>query len=122
MAENPFKSLNEPEDPSLPSRNVTSINEPPDGDNVEPLIDTLEPASCVIGDADFTLYVHGDNFFPSSVISFAGHDEPTTLNEDGTLSTEVRPSLWLEPVVADVVVRNGSLESPAAEFAFTGTK
>jgi hypothetical protein len=122
MAKNPFKSPNEPEDPALPSRAVTSMNEPPPppaGDSVEPLIDTLEPASCAIGDPDFTLYVHGDNFFPGSIINFAGHDEPTTLNDDGTLSTGVKPSLWQAPATVECVVRNGALKSAPVTFEFT---
>ena len=122
MAKVPGKSINEPDTPAVPKETVESINEPsppPSGDNARPLIDTLEPASCAIGDPDFTLYVHGDNFFPGSVIHFADHDEPTTLNDDGTLSTGVKPSLWQVPVTVEVTIRNGSLVSPAATFEFT---
>jgi hypothetical protein len=36
---------------------------------------------------DFDLHVTGENFTTASIIYFAGHDEPTTLNEDGTVST-----------------------------------
>jgi hypothetical protein len=122
MVTNPFKSINEPEDVSLPQRNVESINEPPPppdvDDDVRPMLDYLEPGSCVIGDADFTLFVHGTNFFPGSVIHFAGHDEPSTLNVDGTLSTGVKPSLWASPVVVEVKVRNGSLTSVPLPFEF----
>jgi len=123
MVTNPFKSINEPEDVSLPQRNVESINEPPPpppdvDDDVRPMLDYLEPGSCMIGDADFTLFVHGTNFFPGSVIHFAGHDEPSTLNVDGTLSTGVKPSLWASPVVVEVKVRNGSLTSVPLPFEF----
>jgi hypothetical protein len=124
MPTNPFKSLNEPEDVSLPQRNVESINEPtpppspPDVDDVRPVLDFLEPGSCMIGDADFTLFVHGTNFFSSSVIHFAGHDEPSMLNVDGTLSTGVKPSLWASPVVVEVKVRNGALTSAPLPFEF----
>ena len=124
MPTNPFKSLNEPEDVSLPQRNVESINEPtpppspPDVDDVRPVLDFLEPGSCMIGDADFTLFVHGTNFFPGSIIHFAGHDEPSTFNVDGTLSTGVKPSLWASPVVVEVKVRNGSLTSTPLPFEF----
>jgi hypothetical protein len=72
----------------------------------------------MIGDADFTLFVHGTNFFPGSIIHFAGHDEPSTLNVDGTLSTGVKPSLWASPVVVEVKVRNGSLTSTPLPFEF----
>jgi hypothetical protein len=52
------------------------------------------------------------------VIFFAGHDEPTTLNEDGTLSTGVKPSLWGAPVVVTCYVRNGTLASNGLIFTF----
>ena len=53
---------------------------------VTPTISALEPDTCAIGDPDFDLHVTGENFTTASIIYFAGHDEPTTLNEDGTVS------------------------------------
>ena len=53
-----------------------------------------------------------------NVIHFAGHDEPSTLNVDGTLSTGVKPALWASPVVVEVKVRNGSLTSVPLPFEF----
>jgi hypothetical protein len=72
----------------------------------------------MIGDPDFTLYVHGTNFFADSVLHFAGHDEPTTLNEDGTLSTGIKPSLWGEPVTVKVMIKNGPKVSAPVDFEF----
>lgn len=105
-----------------------SINEPP-GSNTPPADESytepvptlagMTPQTCMIGDPDFTLFISGENFHGSTVINFAGHDEPTTLNEDGTLSTGVKPSLWLEPAVVPVLVRNGGMASDPVEFAFT---
>lgn len=103
-------SINEPQTVSLPL--------PADVTVPVPSITSLEPADCVIGDPDFTLYVSGENFFADSVIHFADHDEPTTLNEDGTLSTGVKPSLWTEPVTVQVLVKNGPEISAPIDFTF----
>jgi hypothetical protein len=113
--------------PPAPFPFSASINEPqtvslPVPENIEvpkPVITALAPDECVIGDDDFTLYISGDNFFADSVISFAGHDEPTTLNEDGTLSTGVKPSLWADPVVVPVLVKNGPEISEPVDFTFS---
>src|SRR5262252_9473966 len=105
---NTFKSINEPDD--IAHRTIhPSINEPPEVSDLKPpVIDAIEPPSCAVGDPDFTLVVHGSGFYPKvSVIHFAGHDEPTTFNEDGTLSTGVKPSLWTDPVTVQCSVRNG---------------
>jgi hypothetical protein len=100
-----------------------SINEPPPADAVAeavtPVITALTPDSCVIGDADFTLYVSGEKFGESSEIMFAEQPEPTTLNADGTLSTGVKPSLWSAAAVVKVVVCNGALVSEPMDFTFT---
>jgi hypothetical protein len=109
--------------PNLPRSG--SINEPP-GSNVHsrelpaPVLTSLDPAGCAIGAADFTLEVHGEHFFPGSVIFFAGHDEPTTFDEEaGTVSTGVKPSLWGSPVKVQCQVRNGDKLSNALEFTFS---
>jgi len=103
-------SINEPQTVSLPLPQGTEVP--------KPSISGLEPAECVIGDADCTLYVSGDNFFADSVIHFAGHDEPTTFT-DGVLSTGVKPSLWADPVTVEVIVKNGPESSAPASFEFT---
>ena len=108
----PFSaSLNEPQTVSLPL---------PEGVQVpEPVIESLSPASCMVGDPDFPLIVYGDNFFADSVINFAGHDEPTTFDPDAkTLSTGVKPSLWAEPVIVDVIIKNGPVSSGPVAFEF----
>jgi hypothetical protein len=114
-----IKSINEPETVGHGSLRPASPNEPPVApDMPTPVITSLEPNSCVIGQPDFTLYVHGTGFFAGSVIHFAGHDEPTTLNEDGTLSTGVKPSLWLNPAVVQCAIRNGEVVSAPVDFTF----
>jgi hypothetical protein len=106
---------------SMPS----SINEPnmPAFEEVagaaQPTITALEPATCAIGDPDFDLHITGENFTTASIIYFAGHDEPTTLNEDGTVSTGVNMAMWHGPDTVNVYVRNGTLHSNALEFTFT---
>jgi len=104
-------SINEPQTISTPI--------PPDIEVPVPVIESLNPASCMIGDPDFPLIVSGDNFFGDSVINFAGHDEPTTFDPDAkTLSTGVKPSLWAEPVVVQVIIKNGPAVSGPIDFEF----
>ena len=83
-----------------------------------PVITAITPDTCVMGDPDFTLYVSGTGFHATSVIFFDGYDEPTTLNEDGTLSIGVKPSLWYSPVTVQCQVRNGEVLSDAVDFSF----
>jgi hypothetical protein len=86
---------------------------------VTPTISALEPDTCAIGDPDFDLHITGENFTTASIIYFAGHDEPTTLNEDGTVSTGINMDVWHGPDTVNVYVRNGTLHSNALEFTFT---
>ena len=103
-------SINEPQTVSLPV--------PPDVEVPVPSITSIEPTDCMLGDPDFTLYVSGENFFADSVIHFADHDEPTTLEADGTLSTGIKPSLWMDPVTVQVQIKNGPAISDPADFEF----
>lgn len=96
---------------------MPSINEPPQLQH-KPVITALMPAFCEIGGDDFTLFISGENFSDKSVIFFAGHDEPTTLNDDGTLSTGVKPSLWDVPTTVGCRVHNGAQPSNALNFEF----
>ena len=84
-----------------------------------PVIESLEPEEIAIGGEDFTFYVQGQNFTDESVMSFAGHDEPTTLEADGRVSTIVKPSLWGGPDTVKVSVRNGNMTSNEMDFTFT---
>jgi hypothetical protein len=103
-------SINEPQTVSLPL--------PQDVVVPKPVITGYDPYDCMIGDPDFTFYVTGENFFADSVIHFAGHDEPTTLEEDGRLSTGVKPSLWAEPATVQVQIKNGPEMSDPVQFEF----
>jgi hypothetical protein len=117
-----LKSINEPDGPGRTTMiHPMSINEPmeiPSQEDLTPVITALDPVACDIGDTDFTLFVSGEKFTAESVIFFAGHDEPTTLEEDGTLSTGVKPSLWEAAVVVECQVRNGELYSEPVQFSF----
>jgi hypothetical protein len=118
-----IKSINEPDGPGRTTMlTPMSINEPlviPQGGMPTPVIDSLSPATAVCGDADFTLYVTGSEFYNFSVIYFAGQDEPTTLNADGTLSTVVRSVLWPNPDTVQVQISNGAQLSNEMPFEFT---
>jgi len=107
----PFSaSINEPQTISLPV--------PENVDVPVPAITGIDPAGCAIGDPDFTLDITGENFFADSVINFAGHDEPTTFDGTDTLSTGVKPSLWADPVVVQVMIKNGPAVSEPVDFTF----
>ena len=84
-----------------------------------PVIESIEPEEVAIGSDDIFFYVQGQNFTDESVMSFAGHDEPTTLEDDGRLSTIVKPSLWANPDTVKVSIRNGNMTSNEVDFAFT---
>ena len=103
-------SINEPQAVSLPLPQGTKVP--------VPSISSLNPTETTIGAEDFTLYVSGENIFRDSVINFAGQDEPSTLNEDGTLSTIVKPSLWADPVTVPVLIKNGPESSDPMDFEF----
>lgn len=115
-----IESINDPGSGHTWSLTPESINEKPDYAEMydPPVIESLNPDSCTIGGEDFTLFITGTGFYPGSVINFAEHDEPTTLNEDGTLSTGIKPSLWAEPVEVLVYIRNGPVYSNFVPFTF----
>jgi len=84
-----------------------------------PVVSGIEPSTAAIGDPSFDIKISGTGFLPDSVIVFAGQDEPTALNEDGTLSTGVNMSFWHGPDAVPVQVRNGNLVSEPVDFTFT---
>ena len=114
-----IKSINEPDGPGRTTMiTPQSINEPtniPEGVGM-PIVDALSQDSVTIGDDSFVLYVSGASFYDGSVIVFAGHDEPTTLEDDGTLSTGINMDVWLGPDTVKVGVRNITLHSNELDF------
>jgi IPT/TIG domain len=113
-----LRSVNEPQTTRTTMLTPQSINEPLALPELEPTIAAIEPTEATIGDASFTLYVAGTNFFPGSVIMFAGNPEPTTLENDGTLSTGVDMSVWHGPDTLPVLVMNGDKASNEVSFTF----
>jgi hypothetical protein len=105
-------SINEP-----PGSNVMDRT-PPEGAGAAPVVSAIEPASCAIGDPDFTVYLAGTGFTENSVIVFAGNDEPSTLEGDGTLSTGVNMAMWHGPDTVQVGARNGDKLSNLVDFTF----
>jgi len=104
-------SINEPQTVSLPL---------PEGIVVpKPVITGYDPYECTLGDPDFPLVITGENFFADSVITFAGHDEPTTFDAEAkTLSTGINMAVWLGPDTVQVTVKNGPEVSDPVEFTF----
>lgn len=83
----------------------------------EPLVVTgCDPSEAVCGGEDFTLHVLGNGFTPSDIILFNGGEEPTTYLSEGELTTIVKPSLVLAPVVVAVSVVGAET---SADFTFT---
>jgi len=120
-----IKSINEPLGLGRTTMVLpASINEPPSMGELppdaipEPIIASLVPYGAVLGDPSFTMYIFGSNLFAQSVIVFAGQDEPTTLNADGTLSTGINMDVWHGPDTVQVSVRNGSKMSNELPFTF----
>jgi hypothetical protein len=114
-------SINEPEGVREKTLTPQSPNEPaalPDWATEAPVVTSLEPTECTLGDADFTIAVSGTGFYEQSTIVFAGQDEPTTLESDGTLTTGVNMAVWQGPDTVQVGVRNGPIESNTLPFTF----
>jgi hypothetical protein len=85
-----------------------------------PALTALDPATAEIGAPSFTLHVRGTGFLPGAVITFAGHDEPTTLVSGSEVTTGVDMALWLGPDAVPVAVRNADAQV-TAPLAFTFT-
>jgi hypothetical protein len=98
--------------------NPNKGNQVPPPPDEPPEITSLEPDNATIGSPSFTLYIHGTGFTPGSVIVFAGHDEPTTVDPDGVVSTGINMPLWTGPDKVDVYVRNGAARSNLMLFTF----
>lgn len=83
-------------------------------------VTALVPDTIAIGAPSTTLQVQGTGFTADSVISFAGHDEPTTLVSATEVTTGIDMSVWLGPDSVPVTVRNGT-GAPTAPLMFTFT-
>ena len=85
-----------------------------------PVITSLDPNTAECGSPDdITMSVVGTGFTPNSVIVFNGHDEPTTYEGPTTISTGVKPSLFVVPATCPVHVRDAAGNSAPMDFTFT---
>ena len=84
-----------------------------------PAIASLSPDTVALGAADFDVHVLGSGFGLDSVIVFNGHDEPTTITDDGDVSTGVNMAVWQAPASVPVQVRSGGNLSNEKMFTFT---
>jgi hypothetical protein len=115
-----ISSINQPQGVRVHTLTPVSPNEPvklPEWASEPPVVESVEPTECTLGDPDFTVYLTGTGFYEESVIVFAGQDEPTTL-EDGKLSTGVNMAMWHGPDTVKVSVRNGPIPSNEVDFTF----
>jgi hypothetical protein len=97
---------------------ASPVNGPVDGP--PPTVTALVPDTVALGSPSLTLHVQGTGFTPDTVITFAGHDEPTTLVSPTEVTTGIDMALWLGPDTVPVTVRNG--DGPAsAPLSFTFT-
>lgn len=85
---------------------------------LRPKLYSLDPASAEVGGDDFVLSLVGNYFTPDSVIVFNGGDEPTTKENDGLLTTIVRPSTASGPITVPILVRTGEFETDPLNFSF----
>jgi len=83
-----------------------------------PVIPELDPDECTIGEETFDIFVHGTGFTEDSVIVFAGQEEPTDLEDDGSLSTGINMDVWNGPDTVKVSVKNGDKTSNGMDFTF----
>ena len=93
---------------------------PLDGPAAPPTLTALAPDTAVVGAPSFDLHVTGTGFTAQSVITFAGHDEPTTVVSDTEVTTGVDMALWLAADAVEVTVTNadGQVSAPLP-FTFT---
>lgn len=86
---------------------------------VPPVLNSLEPSTAECGSADFTLVFAGSGFTPNSVIVFNNFDEPTVFVSENSVTTIVKPSLFVVAAEVDSYIRNGDVESEHKLFTFT---
>jgi predicted flap endonuclease-1-like 5' DNA nuclease len=79
----------------------------------------LSPDTAEIGGADVTLTAIGTGFKEGDVIIFNGGEEPTTIVDDTSLTTLVKPSTATVAGAVPVLVRRGTDDTAALDFTFT---
>jgi hypothetical protein len=89
-----------------------------------PVLSVLIPNSAEAGSPEeIVLSCSGSGFTRGTIIVFGDHDEPTDFvkNPEGeiTITTIVKPKLFVNPDIVPVKVRTGSLVSDPLDFTFT---
>jgi len=97
------------------------VGDSPSAPDTPPYISSLTPSTAALGSPDFDLVVAGSDFNDSSIINFAGQDEPTTLVSPNSVKTGVRMEFWQGPDDIPVYVKNGDAQSNTVIFTFTST-
>jgi hypothetical protein len=103
--------------------NVVAVREEgAEGGGTAPVLSALNPATAVLGSANFTLSCIGEGFTPDAVIAFNGLDEPTTVVSETEVTTGVDMSVWAAPATVPVTVRTAAGESAPLTFEFTAVR
>lgn len=84
-----------------------------------PSIISLTPSTAECGSLDVEMIIEGAGFTPSSVITFNGLDEPIVFYSPTSISTVVKPSLFIVPAICMVAVRDAAGTSNELPFDFT---
>lgn len=92
------------------------------GDNPQPQLTSLDPATALMGSGSFTLTVNGANFVPSSVVRWGGQDRPTTFVGNSQLTAAIPADDLVNAGAVNVTVFNpapGGGTSGALTFTIT---
>lgn len=74
-----------------------------------PVILSLDPASAVVGDDPVTVTIHGENFTPSTSVSFNGKDTPASYVSPTAMAITVHPADLNEAAQVPILMQNGTL-------------
>jgi hypothetical protein len=73
-----------------------------------PTLDSLTPATAMLGDPNFTLHCLGTNFTPDTKILWNGSEEPTVFVSETELTTDVNMATATVAAPIPVAVRGPS--------------
>lgn len=88
----------------------------------EPNLNSINPSSAKLSDADTTISVNGTEFTSTSLVYFDGKPQETIFVANGQLRFTVYPSLEIQPRTVEVWVQQGSYKTAITKtFSFTAT-
>jgi IPT/TIG domain len=82
-------------------------------------LDSIDPATAVVGDPDVTVTLTGTGFTPSAALVWNGVQDTLTYVSDTELTTVVKVSLATVASTATVAVYQGGYTTPSLPFEFT---